>query len=88
MKRVAFVFAIAGSSIWALRAEPTLLSLVIVWLTWRLAGALADLAQLPLYARQRFMIVAALLAAVFPLYDTVIVCRHFPLMCAHSIYLL
>ena len=74
---IAFVFAIAGSSVWALRAEPTLLSLVIVWLTWRLAGALADLAQLPLYARQRFMIVAALLAAVFPLYNTVLEIRTF-----------
>src|SRR5258708_14291011 len=31
---VAFVFAIAGSSVWALRAEPPLLALVIVCLSW------------------------------------------------------
>jgi len=77
---VALVFAVAGSSVWALRAESTLLSLVIIWLTWRLAAALADVAQLPpfpAYARQRFMLVAALLAAVFPLYDTVLEIRTF-----------
>lgn len=74
---VAFVFAIAGSSVWALRAEPMLLALVIVWLTWRFAAALADFAQLPAYARQQFMGVAALYAAVLPLYDVVLEMRTF-----------
>lgn len=74
---VAFVFAIAGSSVWALRAEPMLLALVIVWLTWRFAAALADFAQLPAYARQQFMGVAALCAAVLPLYDVVLEMRTF-----------
>src|SRR5712692_2754267 len=37
---VALLFATAGSSVWVLRAEPILLSLIIVWLTWRLAAAL------------------------------------------------
>ena len=32
---VALLFAIAGPSVWALRAEPILLSLVVVWLTWK-----------------------------------------------------
>src|SRR5207248_5606405 len=36
------LFVIAGPSVWTLRAEPILLSLVVVGLTWRLAGALAD----------------------------------------------
>ena len=74
---VAFVFALTGSSVWALRAEPMLLALVIVWLTWRFAAALADFAQLPAYARQQFMCVAALCAAVLPLYDTVLEMRTF-----------
>jgi hypothetical protein len=69
---VALVFIVAGSSVWTLRAEPILLSLVIVWLTWRLAAALADFARLPLAAKRQFMLVATLLAAVFPLYDTVL----------------
>src|SRR5215470_6630021 len=58
---IAILFAIAGPSVWTLRAEPILLSLVLVWLTWRLAAALADLASLSSYAKHTFMIVAALL---------------------------
>lgn len=72
---MAIIFAVAGSSVWTLRAEPILLSLVVVWLTWKLAGALADTAQLPLHAKQWFMNVAALLAAIPPLYDTVLEMR-------------
>lgn len=72
---MAIIFAIAGSSVWTLRAEPILLSLVVVWLTWRLAGALADSARLPLHAKQWFMNIAALLAAIPPLYDTVLQMR-------------
>ncbi|HLX56445.1 MAG TPA: hypothetical protein VKR83_05425 [Ktedonobacteraceae bacterium] len=72
---MAIIFAIAGSSVWTLRAEPILLSLVVVWLTWKLAGALADTAQLPLHAKQWFMNIAALLAAIPPLYDTVLEMR-------------
>ncbi len=72
---MAIIFAVAGSSVWTLRAEPILLSLVVVWLTWRLAGALADSARLPLHAKQWFMNIAALLAAIPPLYDTVLQMR-------------
>jgi hypothetical protein len=68
---IALLFAIAGPSVWVLRAEPILLSLILVWLTWRLASALADAEQLPLYARRYFVIIATLLAAVPPLYDGV-----------------
>jgi len=74
---VAFVFALVGSSVWALRAEPTVVSLLIVWLTWRLAAALAEQAQLSRMAQRYFMLVAALVAAVFPLYDTVLEIRTF-----------
>src|SRR6266446_172302 len=45
------LFAIFGSSPWTLRTEATLVSLVLVWLTWRLASGLADAAQLPAYAK-------------------------------------
>ncbi len=72
---LALVFAVAGSSVWTLRAEPALLSLVIVWLSWRLAGLLADKAQLSVYGRRCFMIVATLLAAACPLYDIILEMR-------------
>src|SRR5947209_2834711 len=72
---IAIIFAITGPSVWALRTEPIILSLVLVWLTWKLAAALADAAHLPAYAKRYFMIIAALLAAVPPLYDGVIEMR-------------
>ncbi|MGZ3618549.1 MAG: hypothetical protein ACXWOL_17995 [Ktedonobacteraceae bacterium] len=72
---MAGIFAIVGPSVWALRAEPILLSLVVVWLTWKLAAALADTARLPLHAKQWFMIISAFLAAIPPLYDTVLELR-------------
>jgi hypothetical protein len=71
----ALLFAIAGASVWTLRAVSILLSLLLVFLTWRLAGALAEQTQLPTYARQRFMLIAALVAALPPLYDAVIELR-------------
>jgi len=72
---MAGIFAIVGPSVWALRAEPILLSLIVVWLTWKLAAALADTAQLPVHAKQWFMTIAAFLAAIPPLYDTVLELR-------------
>src|SRR6266567_3837209 len=66
---IALLFAIFGPSVWALRAEPILMSLILVWLTWRLASVLAGAAQLPPYARRYFVSIAALLAAVPPFYD-------------------
>src|SRR5579863_7863963 len=65
----AILFKIAGPSVWTLRAEPTLLSLVVVWLTGKMAQALADVAQLPARATQLFLITAMLFAAVSPVYD-------------------
>src|SRR5256886_7410747 len=72
---MAGIFAIVGPSVWALRAEPILLSLIVVWLTWKLASALADTARLPLHAKRWFMTIAAFLAAIPPLYDTVLQLR-------------
>ncbi|TMD62795.1 MAG: hypothetical protein E6I91_14750 [Chloroflexi bacterium] len=72
---MAILFAIAGPSVWMLRAEPILLSLLVVWLTWKLAGALANAAQLSPFAQQLFQTIAALIAAIPPLYDTVVEMR-------------
>jgi hypothetical protein len=72
---VALLFAIAGPSVWALRMEPILLSLVIVWLTWKLAGLLAESAHLSPPFQQIFKAVAALGAAIPPLYDVVLEMR-------------
>lgn len=65
---VAALFAVVGPSSWALRAVPILLSLLLVYLTWSLAFAL-----LPRGARTTPLLagIAALLAAVPPLYDAV-----------------
>src|SRR5579872_1827955 len=72
---VAPLSAIFGPSAWVLRMEPLILSLLLVWLVWRFAGALAEQAQLPASSRRAFMTIAALLAALPPLYDGVIEMR-------------
>src|SRR5437588_3771589 len=72
---MAILFVTAGPSAWMLRAEPILLSLLVVWLTWKLAGAFASAAQLSPFAQQLFQTIAALIAAVPPLYDTVVEMR-------------
>src|SRR5437660_2232512 len=55
---IALIFAVVGSSTWAMRCEPILLSLALVWLTWRLASALAAAAKLLAPARRLFMTIA------------------------------
>ena len=72
---VALIFALVGPSSWALRAEPTVLSLIVTWLTWKLAGVLADAAKLSPSHRLWFQSIAALGAAFPPLYDLVIELR-------------
>ena len=72
---VALLFWIAGPSAWTLRLEPVLLSPLLVWLTWKLAHALADLARLADYARSWFVTFALCVAALPPLYDLVIELR-------------
>ncbi len=51
--------------------------LLLVWLIWKFAHALADIAHLPPYARTYFTTIATLVAAVPPLYDGVIELRTF-----------
>src|SRR5690349_16894931 len=65
---IATLFRLFGPSAWAMRAVPILLSLLLVYLTWRLAYALLprDSRATPLLAG-----LAALFAAVPPLYDAV-----------------
>lgn len=65
---VAGVFTVFGPSSWALRAVPIALSLPLVYVTWRLAKALLprDARTTPLLAG-----LAALIAAVPPVYDAV-----------------
>ena len=65
---IAALFRVFGPSAWAMRAVPILLSLLLVYLTWRLAYAL-----LPRHSRAAPLLagLAALFAAVPPLYDAV-----------------
>ncbi len=72
---VALMFWLTGSALWALRIVPIILSLGVVWLTWCLAGALADGAKLSSTTRRWFMTVAAFLATLPPLYDLVMELR-------------
>ena len=65
---IAILFRLFGPSPWAMRSVPILLSLALVYLTWRLAYALLprDSRATPLLAG-----LAALFAAAPPLYDAV-----------------
>ena len=67
---IAAIFLLTGPSVWALRIEPLLISLFIVFLTWRFSSAL-DAAQLAARTKTLFMVIAMLVAALPPLYDTV-----------------
>jgi hypothetical protein len=71
----ALIFAFFGPSVAALRAETTAFSLVLVAVTYWLASLLAQAARLPLYARRTFATVAALVAAIPPLYDGIVEMR-------------
>jgi hypothetical protein len=72
---IAFVFVFTGPSVLTLRLAMMLVSLVLVILTWRFAAALTDEAQIPLPVKKRFMFLATLIAALPPLYDTVLELR-------------
>jgi hypothetical protein len=72
---VAAVSAVFGPSVAVLRAVTTAFGLVLIALTWWFAGLLADAARLPLYAKKRFTITAALVAAIPPVYDGIIELR-------------
>jgi hypothetical protein len=72
---VAGVFSVFGPSVAALRAVTTGFGLVLIALTWWLAGLLAKAARLPFYAQVCFTACAALVAAVPPVYDGIIEMR-------------
>lgn len=71
----ALLFAIFGPSVAALRAETTAFALLLVSATWWLATLLATAARLPSFARKSFPLVAALVAALPPLYDGIVELR-------------
>jgi hypothetical protein len=71
MYLIAGVLLLTGPSVWAIRIEPLLISLVIVYLTWCFSAALADAAHVSTPARTLFMVIATLVAAFPPLYDSV-----------------
>ena len=68
---IAVIFLLTGPTVWAMRIEPLLISLVIVYITWRFSEALADAARLSVRSKKLFMAIATLLAAFAPLYDAV-----------------
>src|SRR5579859_6102030 len=68
---ISILFMLFGSSVWVLRAEPILLSLILVWLTWICAHLLADRASLPPQATVIFTWTSTLSAAILPLYDMI-----------------
>ncbi len=72
---VAILFALFGPSVTALRAETTAFSLLLVCVTWWLASLLAKAARLSPSARKCFTLVAALIAALPPLYDGIVELR-------------
>jgi hypothetical protein len=71
MYLIAGIFLLTGPSVWAIRIEPLIISLAIVYLTWCFSAALADAAHLSNRAKTLFMVIATLVAAFPPLYDTV-----------------
>lgn len=71
----AAIFAIFGPSVAALRVEAAAFGVMLVAATWWLAELLARAARLPRYARKCFTTVAALLAALPPLYDGIVEMR-------------
>ena len=68
---LAGIFLLTGPSVWAMRVEPMLISLVLIYLTWRFSAALADAAQLSPHTKILFMTIATLVAALPPLYDMI-----------------
>lgn len=65
----AFIFLFTGPTVWAMRLETIPMSLLMVYLAWRFAAALAEAAHLSARLKTTFMTIAALVAAFPPLYD-------------------
>lgn len=62
---------VGGTSVWALRLVPLVLSLILVWLTWHVAGELTKKTVFSSGTRRWFMTAAGLLAALPPLYNLI-----------------
>src|SRR5947199_8442701 len=58
MYLIAGIFLLTGPSVWAIRIEPLLISLVIVFLTWCVSSALADAAHLSNRVKTLFIVIA------------------------------
>ena len=71
MYLIAGIILLTGPSVWAIRIEPLIISLVLVYLTWCFSVALADGAHLTHRVKTVFMVIATLVAAFAPLYDAV-----------------
>lgn len=71
----AALFAIFGPLVAALRVEAAIFGLLLTGATWWLADLLAQAARLPFVARKWFTMLAALCAALPPLYDGIVEMR-------------
>jgi hypothetical protein len=71
MYLIAGIILLTGPSVWAIRIEPLIISLALVYFTWCFSGALADGAHLSNRVKTLFIVIATLGAAFPPLYDTV-----------------
>jgi len=71
MYLIAGIILLTGPSVWAIRIEPLIISLILVYLTWCFSAALADGAHLSKRVKALFIFIATLVAAFAPLYDTV-----------------
>jgi hypothetical protein len=71
---VPIFIAIFGPSTMALRVESTILSLIPVCLTWRLASLLAEAAQLPLRRPGEFRLLPAVVTTLDQAYEDTFLC--------------
>ena len=71
MYLIASILFFTGPEVWAMRIEPLIISLFMVYITWCFSAALAEGAYLGFRAKTLFMFIATLIAAFAPLYDTV-----------------
>jgi hypothetical protein len=68
-------FLTGGLSAWSLHLVTALVSLLLVYLTWICAAALADSVHLALPQKRIFMLIATLISVLPPLYDMVVELR-------------
>ncbi|HXL36589.1 MAG TPA: hypothetical protein VN954_05245 [Ktedonobacteraceae bacterium] len=71
MYLIAGIIRLTGPFVWAARIEPLIISLILVSITWFFSRALADSAHLSPRVKMLFIVIATLVAAFAPLYDTV-----------------